>query len=51
MLPQIHNGLAISRVEADGIRQTSRRMAIKGRSYYMVRTGQAGSTHYCVEYR
>ncbi len=51
MLPHIHNGLTISRVEADGVRQTTRRMTIKGRIYTMLRTGAGGSFDYSVDYR
>jgi hypothetical protein len=51
MLPHIHNGLTISRVEADGIRQTCRRMTIKGRSYSLVKTGAGGTFHFSADYR
>jgi hypothetical protein len=51
MLPHIHNGLTISRVEADGVRQTTRRMTIKGRIYTMLKTGAGGSFDYSVDYR
>ena len=51
MLPQVHHGLAISRVEVDGARQTGRRMTIKGRSYTLVKTGTGGSFHFSIDYR
>ena len=51
MLPQNHNGLILSRVEADGIRQTCRRMTIKGHSYALVRTSVGGSFHITADYR
>jgi hypothetical protein len=51
MLPQTHYGLAINRVEVDGVRQTTRRMTIKGRIYSLVKTGAGGSFHFSVDYR
>ena len=51
MLPQNHNGLTISRIEMDGIRQSYRRMTIKGRYYALVYTGSGGSFHVTAYYR
>jgi len=51
MLPHTHHRLTISRVEADGVRQTCRRMTIKGRSYSLVKTDKGGSFHFSVDYR
>jgi hypothetical protein len=51
MLPQNHNSLTLSGIEAEGVRQTCRRMTIKGRSYALVETGSGGSFHITAHYR
>ena len=51
MVPQNHYGLTLGRVEMDGVRQSFRRMTIKGRSYVLVETGSGGTFQITAHYR
>lgn len=51
MLPQNHNVLSLWKVEMNGIRQSYRRMTIKGRVYALVETCSAGSFYIMAHYR
>jgi hypothetical protein len=51
MLPLDYNFLNLWKVEMDGVRQTFRRMIIKGRAYALAETGSGGSFQIMAYYR